>query len=294
VLTDPAVPLDVDSLPAGLMPWAPTLIQTPSGQLDLYFAGYEDVAGHLGGRRGNLHRLTSVDGNHFSYQGIALRRDDFPCTPHGTGIENVAVVPRTDGSGWRMFYSSGSECDGWQVFSATSDDQETWVPEPGIRIPNGSVPLWPSGEGMVVSQLPGGGWRMLVGSYEQIDPAENRFQITQWTSPDQLTWTYGGPVLTTRQVGPDAARSVYSPTITALAPGLERMFFTGDNLDSPGGASRIYSAVSVDGTHWQVEGVLLGGGAVDYFYSTAVGNLLVFIRSVEGIHSLGSVQLETH
>ena len=147
---------------------------------------------------------------------------------------------------------------------------------------------------MVVSQLPGGGWRMLVGSYEQIDPAENRFQITQWTSPDQLTWTYGGPVLTTRQVGPDAARSVYSPTITALAPGLERMFFTGDNLDSPGGASRIYSAVSVDGTHWQVEGVLLGGGAVDYFYSTAVGNLLVFIRSVEGIHSLGSVQLETH
>jgi hypothetical protein len=293
VLSDPATPLKVDSLPAGLVPWAPTLVRNSSGQLDLYFAGYRNLAGHLGERRGDLHRLSSADGHYFSYQGIVLRRDAFPCSPRGTGIENIAIVTRAEAAGWRMFYSAGSDCDGWQVFSATSADEDTWTPEPGVRIPNGTTPVWPSGEGMVVEQLAGGTWRMLVGSYEQINPPENRFQITQWTSPDQLGWTYGGPVLTTRQVGPAAARSVYSPTVTDIAAGLKRMFFTGDNLDVPGGASRIYSAVSVDGVHWQVEGVLLGGGKVNYFYSTAVGDLLVFIRSVEGIHSLGSVQLET-
>lgn len=291
LLSDPATPLDVDSLPGGIVPWAPTLVKNAAGGLDLYFAGYRNIAGHLGERRGDLHRMTSPDGNHFVYQGIALRRDAFPCSPRGTGIENIAIVPRSESPGWRMFYSSGSECDGWQVFSAVSDDQATWTPESGIRIPNGSVPVWPAGEGMDVVRRSDGSWRMLVGSYEQIDPAENRFQIIEWTSPDQLSWTYRGPVLTTRQVGPDAARSVYSPTITDIAPGLQRMFFTGDNLDSPGGSSRIYSAVSEDGTHWQVEGVVLGGGVADYFYSTIAGDLLVFIRTVKGVHALGSVRI---
>ena len=291
LLSDPAIPLDVDSLPVGIVPWAPTLVKNVAGGLDLYFAGYRNIAGHLGERRGDLHRLTSGDGNHFVYQGIALRRDAFPCSPRGTGIENIAIVPRSETSGWRMFYSSGSECDGWQVFSATSADQAKWTPESGIRIPNGSVPVWPAGEGMDVVQRSDGSWRMLVGSYEQIDPAENRFQIIEWTSPDQLTWTYRGPVLTTRQVGPEAARSVYSPTITDIAPGLMRMFFTGDNLDSRGGSSRIYSAVSTNGIHWQVEGVVLGGGVADYFYSTIAGDLLVFIRTVKGVHTLGSVRI---
>jgi hypothetical protein len=291
VLSDPATPLNGDRLPAGLVPWAPTLVRNSTGQLDLYFAGYRNLAGHLGERRGDLHRLTSADGHYFSYEGIVLRRDAFPCSPRGTGIENIAIVPRAEGAGWRMFYSAGSDCDGWQVFSATSDDEDTWYPEPGIRIPNGTAPVWPSGEGIVVKQSAGGTWRMLVGSYEQIIPAENRFQITQWTSPDQLAWTYGGPVLTTRQVGPAAARSVYSPTVTDIAPGLQRMFFTGDNLDVRGGSSRIYSALSEDGIHWQVEGVVLGGGDEDYFYSSLVGDLLVFIRTVKGVHRLGSVRI---
>ena len=288
LLSDPSIPLEVDSLPSGIIPWAPTLVKASSGDLHLYFAGYRDAAGHLGGRRGDLHRLVSADGAHFQYDGIVLRRDDFPCSPRGTGIENVAIVPRSDDAGWRMFYAAGGdECGGWQVFSAVSDDEETWTAEPGIRIPNGSNPRRPAGEGMQIDLLPSGTWRMLVGSYERVTPPEDRFQITEWTSPDQLSWSYGGAVLTTRQVGPAAARSVYSPTVTDIAPGLQRMFFTGDNLDLPGGASRIYSAVSVDGAQWQVEGVVLGGGKVDYFYSSFADSVLVFIRSVSGAHALG-------
>ena len=294
VLSDPAIPLVVDSLPDGLIPWAPTLVRNSAGEFTLYFAGYRDAAGHLGGRRGDLHRLVSPDGSHYAYDGVVLARDAFPCHPRGTGIENVAVVPQHDGTGWRMFFAAGSdECDGWQVFSAISDEVDSWTPEPGIRIPNGSDRLWPAGEGMAVDQLPSGEWRMLIGSYEQIVPPEDRFQITRWTSPDQLTWTYQGPVMTTRQVGPDAGRSVYSPTITDIAPGLTRMFFTGDNLDARGGRSRIYSAVSVDGSEWEVEGIVLDGEGVNYFYSTVVEDILVFIRSVEGVHELGSVRLDT-
>jgi len=144
---------------------------------------------------------------------------------------------------------------------------------------------------MVVESLPAGGWRMLVGAYEQINPRENRFQITAWTSSDQLAWRYDGALLTTRQVGPEARRSVYSPSLQQLAPGLQRMYFAGDNLDAARGSSRIYSAVSVDGNAWQVEGVVLGGGAADYFYSTVQDNLLVFIRDVSGTLTLGSVRL---
>lgn len=294
LLSDPSLPLDVDSLPDGLIPWAPTLVKNGSGEFNLYFAGYRDAAGHLGGRRGDLHRLVSPDGVHYRYDGVALERDAFPCSPRGTGIENVAIVPQDDGTGWRMFLAAGSnECDGWQVFSALSDDEDQWSFEPGIRIPNGTSPRWPSGEGMSLERLPSGEWRMLVGSYEHITPAEDRFQITQWTSADQVTWTYGGPVLTTRQVGPGARRSVYSPSVTDIAPGLKRMFFTGDDLDAPGGASRIYSAVSVDGVQWEVEGIVLEGGRVDYFYSTMTDGLLVFIRSVSGVHELGLVRVES-
>jgi hypothetical protein len=56
------------------------------------------------------------------------------------------------------------------------------------------------------------------------------------------------------------------------------MIFTGDDLNVPGGRSRLYSAVSLDQIAWQVEGLLMGGPATDIFYSTLVDDLLVFIR----------------
>jgi hypothetical protein len=299
VLTDPSLPVEIDSVPEGLTPWAPTIVKASNGEYNLYFAGYTQTAGQLGGRRGSLHRLVSADGTHYRYDGIALQRDDYPCEPRGTGIENVAIVPRMDASGWRMFYAAGSnDCGGWQVFSAVSRDEKTWSLEPGVRIPNGgrpdeSAPMYPSGEGMDITQLPDGTWRMLVGAYERVEPRENRFQITEWRSADQLTWTYRSAVLTTRQVGPEVNRSIYSPTVQELAPGLRRMYFSGDNLKISAGASRIYSAVSVNGSDWEVEGVVLGGEEADYFYASVVDDLLVFIRSVSGVHALGAVRIRS-
>lgn len=301
VTSNPSDRFPVDSIPTGASPWAPTLVKNSRGEFDLYFAAYHELPLGLG-TRGDLHRLVSSNGRIFRYDGLVLRRDPAFCSPQGTGIENVAVVPRAEGGGWRMFFSAGSyDCYGWQVFSAVSDDERHWVKETGPRIPNGGVlppaeskqPPWPTGEGMVVERLPSGQWQMLVGAYEHLEPPENRFQITAWHSSDQLLWSYSGPVLTTRQVGPGARRSVYSPTLQQLAPGLTRMFFTGDNLDVKGGRSRIYSAVSLDGNSWQVEGVVLGDRATDYFYSTLVDDLLVFIRSVSGSNSLGSVRIRT-
>lgn len=186
--------------------------------------------------------------------------------------------------------AGGFTCYGWQVFSATSPDQAVWTMEPGVRLGNGAplppappqFPPWPAGEGMVVDRMPSGDWRMLAGTYEPLTPREDKFQITEWRSPDQVQWTYVGARLTTRQVGSEADRSVYSPTITSPVPGLYRMIFTGDNLATPGGHSRIYTAVSLDLTRWQVEGALIADDNYDFFYSSLVDDLLVFIRRQAG------------
>lgn len=299
--SDPAAPFPVDSIPAGFQPWAPTLRRTPSGDLELYFAGYVDAPEASNGLRGHLYRLVSSDGIAFQFDGIALRRSTALCDPQGTGIENVAIAPRSDGAGWRMFYAAGGyDCYGWQIFSAVSTDGLNWTRESGVRVGNGgnlppATPVdapWPSGEGINIDQLPDGTWRMLTGAYERITPRENRFQIIEWRSHDQRQWTYQGPVLTTREVGPEVNRSIASPSVVALAPGLYRMFFSGDNLKDPGGSSGIYTAVSRDFRHWQVEGVLVSDPAARYYYSSVVGNLLAFIRApANQPRTLGLVQV---
>jgi hypothetical protein len=285
--------LPADSTPANLIPWAPTLVLSHQGELHLYFGHYlPDLTSPIQ-KRGHLGRYVSTDGGaSFRYDGIVLRRDSLPCSPRGDGIENIAIVPRADGPGWRMFYAAGGfTCYGWQVFSAVSTDQDSWQPEPGVRVGNGgSLPpnppiaqKWPTGEGMTVDRLPTGEWRMIMGSYEPVVPRVDKFQITEWRSADQIDWSYHRTLLTTDDVGSDAQRSIYSPTIREIVPGLHRMIFTGDNRNQPGGRSRLYSAVSVDLIRWQVEGVLMSSPVSDLFYSSLVGDLLVFIRFDPGI-----------
>jgi hypothetical protein len=255
----------------------------------LFFAGYEPDNTSLSGYRGHLHRLVSNDGRHYRYDGVVLQRDDQDCAPNGSGIENIAIVRRSDAPGWRMYYASGSfTCYGWQVFSAVSADGRTWTKEPGIRLDNGglgapeSFAPWPVGEGMVVEQLATGEWRMLVGGYRRIQPWEDKFHVVEWRSTDQLNWTYVGPVLTTDQLPATGQRSVYSPTIREFAPGLWRMVFTADDRNVPGGRSRIWSAVSTDQAEWQLEGEIMGMVGTDVFYSTLIDDRLVFIRSEAG------------
>lgn len=275
--------LDLDSLPVGVLPWAPTLWRSPSGEWQLFFAGYEPDNSSLSGFRGHLLRLASSDGSHFRYDGLVLQHDDVDCAPNGSGIENIAVVPRSDGPGWRMYYASGSfACYGWQVFSAVSSDARTWTKETGIRVDNGSVGSgaapWPVGEGMVVDRLATGEWRMIVGGYRRVQPVEDKFHIVEWRSADQLHWTYAGPILTTDQLPATGQRSVYSPTVREFAPGLWRMLFTADDRNVPGGRSRIWSAVSTDQAKWQLEGEIMGAVGTDLFYTTLLDDRLVFIR----------------
>jgi hypothetical protein len=126
--------------------------------------------------------------------------------------------------------------------------------------------------------MSGGGWRMLVGGYRHEQPTEEKWQVVEWRSSDQLTWSYIGPVLTTDDLPATGQRSVYSPTVREFAPGLWRMIMTADNLRDPGGRSRLWSAVSSDKSHWQLEGELMGAAGTDLYYSTLVDDLLVFVR----------------
>jgi hypothetical protein len=290
-IVGPVAPLVVDSLPANTAPWAPSARRNSQGQVEVYFAGYSTVADSTGHQPADLYRLLSDDGQHFRYDGVVLTHDPNYCDPNGSGIENIDIVPRADGPGWRMFYSGGSfDCYGWQVFSAVSMDERAWTKEAGVRVSNGGpqppnppgAAPWPAGEGMVTDQLPDGTWRMTVGAYEPLTPSQDKFQITEWRSPDQLTWTYVRSLVTTRQLPPEGQRSAYSPTLSEVVPGLWRMFFTADNLNQSGGRSRLWSAVSTDRVNWSVEGEILGGPGFNYLYSALVGGRLFTLQAPQG------------
>jgi hypothetical protein len=281
--------LQVDSLPPG-EPWAPSMRRNSRGQFELYFAqGRGDGSGR---DYEDLHRLVSEDGITFRYDGLVFQHDAKSCSLTGFGFENVAVVPRQDAAGWRMYVAAGQfDCYGWQVFSAVSTDERNWTLEQGVRLPDGQSavpqlkippPYWPTGEGMVVDRLPSGGWRMLLGAYEHLNPYEDRFQIIEWDSPDQANWTYQGPVLSTRQMPAAGDGNVYSPTIRQVAPGLWRMIFTADNRPASGWRSGLWSAVSTDLENWQVEGRLLGSDTTQLYYASMVDDRVVFIRVDDG------------
>jgi hypothetical protein len=280
--------VDVSSLPPGEA-WAPTARRNSRGQLEVYFGWATDDT-VTGQTHEDLRRMVSTDnGVTFQDDGVALQHDPKECSLTGFGFENMAIVPRQEAAGWRMLVSGGQfSCYGWQVFSAVSTDEKTWTLEPGVRLGNGPNPpapdgawpdpYWPTGEGLTVDQLPSGGWRMLIGAGEHLTPAEDKFQIVEWDSQDQINWTYGHTVLSTRQMPAAGAGTIYSPTIRQVAPGLWRMIFAGDNRWANGWRGRLWSAVSTDMENWQLEGQLIGSDATSLFYASVVGDRVVFIR----------------
>src|SRR6266851_377996 len=278
--------VDLSALPPGEA-WAPSARRNSRGQLEVYFgyATYDTVTNQA---HEDLRRIVSTDnGVTFADDGMVLKHDSTDCSLTGYGFENMVIVPRQEAAGWRMFVSGGSfTCYGWQVFSAVSTDERTWTLEPGVRVADGAGPpvqagpdpYWPTGEGIIVDQLPSGGWRMMLGAYKHLTPAEDKFQIMEWNSPDQINWTYGHTVLSTRQMPAAGAGTVYSPTIRQVAPGLWRMIFAGDNRFGTGWRGRLWSAVSTDMENWQVEGQLMGSDVTSLFYASLVDDRLVFIR----------------
>ncbi len=289
-----------DSFPSvGDAPWAPSARRNSAGVLEVYAAVFSVPADSTGVTRAHLHRFASRDGVRLRYDGVAVEHDEEICSPQGEGVENMIVVPRADGPGWRMFYAAGSNaCWGWQVFSAVSPDERTWTKEPGVRIWNGATqprapsaepyPPWPAGEGMWIDQLPSGVWRMIVAAHEPTHPPQGKWQILEWRSPDQIEWHYHGPVLTTRDLPPEAQGGVYSPTLRRIAPNLWRMVFAAYNREHPDGRGRVWSAVSTDLATWQDEGELLGAPGVDIYYAAWVDDHVVFVRVEGGVFRLAS------
>jgi hypothetical protein len=288
VVTGPALGtlVDLSALPPGEA-WAPSARRNSRGQLEVYF-GYATYDTSTNQAHEDLRRIVSTDnGVTFADDGMVLQHDATDCSLTGYGFENMVIVPRQEAGGWRMFVSAGSfTCYGWQVFSAVSTDERTWTLETGVRVAAGSGPpvkagpdpYWPTGEGIIVDQLPSGEWRMMLGAYEHLTPAEDKFQIMEWNSPDQINWTYGHTVLSTRQMPAAGAGTVYSPTIRQVAPGLWRMIFAGDNRFGTGWRGKLWSAVSTDKETWQLEGQLMGSDITSLFYASLVDDRLVFIR----------------
>jgi hypothetical protein len=278
-----------DHVPVG--PWSPSINRNASGDLEVYYSAYV-MDSSVGYFRADLQRLKWLGGNAFIYDGVAITHEENTCDPQGQGIENVTIMPRAEGPGWRMLFAAGSfQCYGWQVFSAVSEDGRIWTKESGVRLPNGvtgpaDIPPWPAGEGMQTFHLPNGEWQLIAGTFEHVLPRPiDQWAITEWRSTDQVNWTYRGTVLTVREMPVGWQGSVYSPTIREFAPGLWRMIFTADGRGQPGSRSALWSAVSTDRQHWQLEGELLGDPTSNLYYSSMDGEQLVFLR-----WDLGSVQ----
>jgi hypothetical protein len=270
----------LDSFPAGMVPWAPTVRRNGRGQVELYSTAYRGQYGDPD-RGGNLLRYLSRDGRRFTYDGVALAppRED-GCETRAHGVEHVAVMPRQDAPGWRMLFAAGGYCRGWQVYSAVSADERTWTVEPGVRVSNRLALPGHSlgqGEGMDVARLPGGEWQLLVGG-GQLEPPADTWQINEFRSWNQVDWRYVGPALHTSAM-PSAARGgIYSPSVTEFVPGIHRMYFGGDNRGQTPLRFAVFSAVSRDRLEWQFEGEVLGDASTQFYYAAFLDQRLFFIR----------------
>jgi hypothetical protein len=275
-----------DSFPSvGTSAWGLSARQNSHGEMEIYFSAYTALPDSTGYTRSDLHRAVWLGGLQFRYDGVVLTHEAPICDQQGMGLEHVVILPRAEQAGWRMLYSAGSFlCWGFQVFSAVSDDERTWVKEPGVRLANGSVsgewPPWPVGEGMAALRTPNGDWQLIVGGFEHVtSPSADEWQITEWRSADQLNWEYTGTVLTTRDMPPEGAGTIFGPSIREISPGLWRMVFSGDNRRSGSPyRSRLWSAVSTDRQSWQLEGELMGDTGSDLFYAGIVNDFLIYLR----------------
>src|SRR5207249_2945282 len=93
-------------------------------------------------------------------------------------------------------------------------------------------------------------------------------------NPLEVRWgTSDGPRHAARVAG-----SVYSPSIREFAPGLWRMVFTADGRGELDSRSAIWTAVSIDREHWQLERELLGTSTSNLYYAALEGDQLVFLR----------------
>lgn len=265
-------------LPDTVNPWAPTLVEAPNGATRLYFAGYKPSPGD-DVDRADLDYFESTDGQTFSYRGTALPHAPLVTDPYGWGIENIAITPRNDGPGYRMYFAGGSTTLGWQVFSAVGNGVDPWAAEPGIRLPNDGGDH-PEGEGMVVLPGAAGGYRMIGGSMVVTRVASGSWQIVEYESNDQMNWTFRREHIAQGADGPGTARAVYSPTIVQFGRGAYRMFYTGDNiLVSPTPLSNMWSAVSFDLESWHGEGTFIVATSDNVMYASALGDRVAYLLS---------------
>jgi hypothetical protein len=60
------------------------------------------------------------------------------------------------------------------------------------------------------------------------------------------------------------------------------MLFTADGRGTVGSRSAVWSAVSTDREHWQLEGEVFGSEFTNLYYCAIVGDQVVFIRRDDG------------
>src|SRR5260370_41580886 len=103
--SDSADRLTIDGLPPDTADWwAPSARLNSRGQVEVYAAAYRTIPPDSL-PVGSLYRLVQVstgDPLHFPFDRVVLQPEADQCSLMGSGIQNVAIVPRAEGQGFRM------------------------------------------------------------------------------------------------------------------------------------------------------------------------------------------------
>jgi len=280
VLTQQEPGFQITGWPDTAFPGPVTVIPKADGTVWLYSTGYAPDSTQSPPFSGDLFSASSTDGVHFTFAGVALTRDT---AYRREGIESVFIVPRDDGVGCRMYAAAGKSHYMWQVYSAIADDCTSWTWEdgavvPGVQASDGT--LRGTGEGIYAWQDSVGAWWMLVGAMSTLPNDYPVWTVALYRANSERQWQFVRTVFRPGPPGSGTERAVFAPTVVQVAPGLYRMFYSGDDLGvGPNdGRSRIMSAVSRDRFNWTPEGVVLdfginGGGPA---YPSVVGNRLYY------------------
>ncbi len=215
----------------------PTVL-VDGGQYKMWYAGRTSYEASIG-------YATSPDGATWTKHGEVLA----PSLPEESG--NIIAYPSVlkVGNEFRMWYS-GWDGGHFRILAANSSDGVVWakqglvldvgssgspddstVVDPSVLIVNGTYYMWYTGR----------------------SDADYRGEIMLATSPDGMSWSRQGTVLT--RGPPDAIDGYYAafPGVRFDGSNFQAIYTATDN----GGIARLASAQSADGVTWQKEGLAL-------------------------------------
>ncbi len=160
-----------------------------------------------------------------------------------SSVTSCAVLPLADGS-YRMLYTAKSSSASYHILSAASTDGLNWIKDPGVRYETGtsSVTL----DSLRVTALSSGRWRLYYLERSSSTGVLDIFDLKTATAPNNaLAWTAHRVIASSLTAG--------GIDVSTMTDGSIRLFYSLPSAATDTVHSRLYSAVSANGTTFSAE-----------------------------------------